>query len=263
MCWAEFIDASAPSLRAKRSDREAAQEGLDCSDGDGVCQICFLIVAIRGSSQFDDLVDLPDQTHIRSSREATAPGFRLRREGSTGRNHSSLRHLKPSNPSVRPPGSAETDPASADGVTLVLCWCDRGGIDHVAVDSILLQHPVQPEPDKARLMNGHGQSDPVRCLALRWRSANRVNKPPTSPAFSLYCDIRSPLPGVNDVTNQLERLSSKEINCAKLRADSDRFKVTMIVQHRSSSESGFEATSVWRQTRPHSTLMESSLRSSQ
>jgi hypothetical protein len=26
----------------------------------------------------------------------------------------------------------------------------------------------------------------------------------------LYCDIRSPLPGVNDVTNQLERLNSKE-----------------------------------------------------
>src|ERR1700730_3589531 len=63
---------------------------------------------------FDDLVCLPDQTHIRSSREATAPGFRLRRVGSRGRDHSSLRHLKPSNPSVRPPGSAATDRASAD-----------------------------------------------------------------------------------------------------------------------------------------------------
>jgi len=54
----------------------------------------------------NDLVCLPDQTHIRSSREATAPGFRLRRAGSRGRDHSSLRPLKPSNPSVRPPGSA-------------------------------------------------------------------------------------------------------------------------------------------------------------
>jgi hypothetical protein len=80
----------------------------------------------------------------------------------------------------------------------------------VAIDPFLLQHPVQPEPVKARLMNGHGQSDPLRCLALLWRSANRVNKPSTSPAFRLCCDIRSPLPGVNDVTNQLERPNSKE-----------------------------------------------------
>jgi hypothetical protein len=31
----------------------------------------------------------------------------LRRAGSRGRGHSSLRHLKPCNPSVRPPGSSE------------------------------------------------------------------------------------------------------------------------------------------------------------
>jgi len=60
-----------------------------------------------GSSRFCDLGCLPDQTHIRSSREATAPGFRLRRAGSRGRGHSSLRRLKPCNPSVRPPGSSE------------------------------------------------------------------------------------------------------------------------------------------------------------
>jgi hypothetical protein len=76
----------------------------------------FLRSKVRAG--FDDLVCLPDQTHIRSSREATAPGFRLRREGSRGRDHSSLRHLKPSNPSVRPPGSAEADRASADW----FCW---------------------------------------------------------------------------------------------------------------------------------------------
>jgi hypothetical protein len=34
--------------------------------------------------------------------------------GSRGRDHSSLRHLKPCNPSVRPPGSAEADRSSAD-----------------------------------------------------------------------------------------------------------------------------------------------------
>jgi hypothetical protein len=38
----------------------------------------------------------------------------LRRAGSRGRDHSSLRLLKPCNPSVRPPGSAEADRASAD-----------------------------------------------------------------------------------------------------------------------------------------------------
>src|ERR1700710_1548081 len=46
---------------------------------------------------------------------ATAPIFRLRRAGSRGRGHSSLRRLKPCNPSVRPPGSSEADRASADG----------------------------------------------------------------------------------------------------------------------------------------------------
>jgi len=63
----------------------------------------------QGSSRFGDLGCLPDQTHIRSSREATAPGFRLRRAGSRERDHSSLRRLKPCNPSVRPPGSSEAD----------------------------------------------------------------------------------------------------------------------------------------------------------
>ena len=82
--------------------------------GGSVRASVILAVAIQGSSRFGDLGCLPDQTHIRSSREATAPGFRLRRAGSRGRGHSSLRRLKPCNPSVRPPGSSEADRASAD-----------------------------------------------------------------------------------------------------------------------------------------------------
>ena len=82
--------------------------------GDGL----LLWSAIQGSSRFGNLVCLPDQTHIRSSREATAPTFRLRRAGSRGRGHSSLRRLKPCNPSVRPPGSTETDLTSADWFSL-------------------------------------------------------------------------------------------------------------------------------------------------
>jgi hypothetical protein len=76
----------------------------------------ILAFAIQGSSRYDDLGCLPDQTHIRSSHEATAPGFRLRRAGSRRRDHSSLRRLKPCNPSVRPPGSSEADRASAEGL---------------------------------------------------------------------------------------------------------------------------------------------------
>jgi hypothetical protein len=85
--------------------------------GGSVRASAILSFAIQGSSRFGDLGCLPDQTHIRSSREATAPGFRLRRAGSRGRGHSSLRRLKPCNPSVRPPGSAEADRTSADALS--------------------------------------------------------------------------------------------------------------------------------------------------
>ena len=86
-----------------------------------------------GSSRFGDLGCLPDQTHIRSSREATAPGFRLRRAGSRGRDHSSLRRLKPCNPSVRPPGSSEADRASADW-KLEVGFMLSGGLHHRPLD---------------------------------------------------------------------------------------------------------------------------------
>ncbi|MGY4326601.1 hypothetical protein ACVWWG_001018 [Bradyrhizobium sp. LB7.2] len=89
--------------------------------GGSVRASAILAFAIQGSSRFDDLGCVPDQTHIRSSREATAPRFRLRRAGSRGRGHSSLRRLKPCNPSVRPPGSSEADRASADGLWLFRC----------------------------------------------------------------------------------------------------------------------------------------------
>jgi hypothetical protein len=87
---------------------------------------------------------------------------------------------------------------------------DRGGIDHVAIDPFLLQHPVQPEPVKARLMNGHGQSDPGTLLGLALEVCEPRQQAIDVAGLRLCCDIRSPLPGVNDVTNQLERLSSKE-----------------------------------------------------
>src|SRR6202158_2292687 len=87
--------------------------GAPCVGG-SVRASAILAFAIQGSSRFGDLGCLPDQTYIRPSREATATGSRLRRAGSRGRGHSSLRRLKPCNPSVRPPGSSEADRASAD-----------------------------------------------------------------------------------------------------------------------------------------------------
>ena len=87
-----------------------------CGVGGSVRASGILAFAIEGSSRYDDLSCLPDQTHIRSSREATAPRFRLRRAGSRRRDPSSLRRLKLCNPSVRPLGSSEADRASADGL---------------------------------------------------------------------------------------------------------------------------------------------------
>jgi hypothetical protein len=87
--------------------------GLAVRSGHRLAILAFAIWVRAGSAIW---VCLPDQTHIRSSREATAPGFRLRRAGSRGRGHSSLRRLRPCNPSVRPPGSSEADRASADGL---------------------------------------------------------------------------------------------------------------------------------------------------
>ncbi len=103
--------------------------------GGSVRASSILAFAIQGSSRFGDLGCLPDQTHIRSSREATAPRFRLRRAGSRGRGHSSLRRLKPCNPSVRPPGSSEADRASADGLWLLHFVCGRRSLprDQLAV----------------------------------------------------------------------------------------------------------------------------------
>ena len=111
----------------------------------------ILAFAIQGSSRFGDLGCVPDQTHIRSSREATAPQFRLRRAGSRGRDHSSLRRLKPCNPSVRPPGSSEADRASADGLESFCCARaakpaarrgpgSGGGLHHGPLDDETLGH---------------------------------------------------------------------------------------------------------------------------
>jgi hypothetical protein len=116
------------SLRAQRSNPSCRKEEWIAHMG---------MLSVKALTSFFDCdprfgpisaiwICLPDQTHIRSAHEAAAPGFRLRRVGPRGRDHSSLRHLKPSNPSVRPPGSAEADRASADWLNLVvlLSCCD-------------------------------------------------------------------------------------------------------------------------------------------
>ena len=110
---------------AKRLGLDVSEHAIRIWWSGGCGRIAPSCQAISGSSRFRNLVCVPDQTHIRSSRVATAPTFRLRRAGSRGRDHSSLRHLKPCNPSVRPPGSAEADRSSADGLKTVKRRCLR------------------------------------------------------------------------------------------------------------------------------------------
>ena len=114
---------------------------------------------------FDNLGCLPDQTHIRSSHAATAPRFRLRRAGSRGRGHSSLRRLKPCNPSVRPPGSAKADRASADWFP---CRVDFG---------------VRRSSSRLPRSRRHGPHTstrpPAACAPVRrWHSCGRVGYAP-------------------------------------------------------------------------------------
>ena len=140
--------------------------------------VCFnkpssLCLRSKVRAGFDDLVCLPDQTHIRSSFEATAPGYRLRRVGSRGRDHSSLRHLKPCNPSVRPPGSTEADRASADWFCWLSCVGGRrkcepllgGGLQRSALDDDALCD-VLPQSDE-QLTRQCDDGAPAASLAAR------------------------------------------------------------------------------------------------
>ena len=112
-------------------------------------------------------VCLPDQTHIRSSHTATAPRFRLRRAGSRGRGHSSLRRLKPCNPSVRPPGSAEADRASADWFCF---WFSSGRVRCFGL------RRSSSRPARSRRRGPHtSTTPPAACApAPRWPSCGRV-----------------------------------------------------------------------------------------
>ena len=129
----------------------------------------ILAFAIPGSSRFCDLGCLPDQTHIRSSRQATAPRFRLRRAGSRGRGHSSLRRLKPCNPSVRPPGSSEADLASADRLWVRCGWPGSGsgsGLHHSPLDDDALGDVLPQGHEKLARQRHDGALAALRATLL-------------------------------------------------------------------------------------------------
>jgi hypothetical protein len=87
----------------------------------------------------------------------------------------------------------------------------------MALNAVLLQNTVQPEPVQPRLLDRDDRiALPVRTSALRLSSANSAKSSAVSPAATLCLDIFSPLPGDNDVTSQFERLSSSDIKIAAI-----------------------------------------------
>src|ERR1700741_3479539 len=60
-----------------------------------------------------------------------------------------------------------------------------------------------------------GKDFPVRAHAFLLSSEKRASSPATSPADTLCFDIFSRPPGDSDVTSQVDRLSSNEMNIAQ------------------------------------------------
>ncbi|MGY3110223.1 hypothetical protein ACVWW5_005077 [Bradyrhizobium sp. LM3.4] len=120
---AQIVSRSARRAAAKRLDLDASEHAIRLwwSGGCGA-DSSFSSGDLRFEPVFAIWFRVPDQTHIRSSRARDCTNIPLAAGQARGRDHSSLRHLKPCNPSVRPPGSAEADRSSAD-------WfedCERG-----------------------------------------------------------------------------------------------------------------------------------------
>jgi transposase len=91
------------SIATSRRRRRAKTDRID-----GEALLRTLLAHKRGEPRVCAMVKAPDQPHIRSSREATAPKSCLRQRGSGGRNHSEWRRFRPWKRAVRPPGSAKT-----------------------------------------------------------------------------------------------------------------------------------------------------------
>jgi hypothetical protein len=60
-----------------------------------------------------------------------------------------------------------------------------------------------------------GNDFPVRVHAFLLSSEKRASSVAISPAGTLCLDIFSPRPGASDVTSQVDRLSSNEMNIAQ------------------------------------------------
>ena len=83
----------------------------------------------------------------------------------------------------------------------------------MALNSFAQQDTVNPEAIQPRLLNDDDWKDfPVRAHAFLLSSEKRASSAAISPADTLCLDIFSPRPGDSDVTSQVDRLSSNEMN---------------------------------------------------
>jgi hypothetical protein len=142
---AQSTSRSARRAAAKRLDLDVIEHAIRLVGSGAGLLHSSSCSAISGSSRFGQS-GFACQIKLTFGRRAVtaAPTFRLRRAGSRGRDHSSLRRLKPCNPSVRPPGSAEADQARQIGFE-----ADRRGIRRGSSSRL----PRSPRP-RSRISRG-------------------------------------------------------------------------------------------------------------
>src|ERR1700754_5082085 len=127
---------------------------------------------------------------------------------------------------------------------------NRGRVDHVALDPLLLQHAVDPEPIQARLLDrNHRIVLAGSRLRLAFEVCKQLEKLRSIASRDAVFGHLLALAGRKRRhqpirTTQFQRYE----DCAKLRADSGRSVGRMIKQHRSLSRLSVSATSVWPQT---------------
>src|SRR5882757_2909268 len=127
---------------------------------------------------------------------------------------------------------------------------DRGRIDYVALDPLLLQNTVQPEPVQPRLLDRDDRialAGPDLCLAPEFRKQRQKLRH----IAGRDAVLGHPLALAGRQRRHQPRRTAqfqRNKNCGNIRADSGRFVGRMIEQHRRLQVEWVSATSVWLQT---------------